>query len=254
MTRTAGPTSATTGTATPSSSRRPSYTRYYDWDGRDMMVRRPVHRAGMDGQRVPLRRHGVEGEHAGVHGLQLLRLGRDQRRPGEDGRGDGDRPAGARLCADLQRGGHRPDGRRARPCARADQVGTVWKVASAAESANSYQYDAFGVARSASETFANPFRFAGKHLDRDPEPCQSSAGDIRCPKQEARSPKGARCQRYLCLRPSVSDQRVRSPSARRPVGRRPSLRGRSTVISGTWRKPMSRWPNASGFVTSANGS
>ena len=51
----------------------------------------------------------------------------------------------------------------------ADQVGTVWKVVSGAGSAaNSYQYDAFGVSRSVSESFTNPFRFAGKHLDADP--------------------------------------------------------------------------------------
>jgi len=51
----------------------------------------------------------------------------------------------------------------------ADQVGTVWKVVSSgAAAANSYQYDAFGVTRSVSETVSNPFRFAGKPLDADP--------------------------------------------------------------------------------------
>jgi len=50
-----------------------------------------------------------------------------------------------------------------------DQVGTNWKLLdSAAAVANSYQYDAFGVGRSASESFSNPYRFAGKPLDPDP--------------------------------------------------------------------------------------
>jgi RHS repeat-associated protein len=49
-----------------------------------------------------------------------------------------------------------------------DQVGTISKVLdSAASVANAYEYDAFGVARSATETFANPYRFAGKSLDAD---------------------------------------------------------------------------------------
>jgi RHS repeat-associated protein len=50
----------------------------------------------------------------------------------------------------------------------ADQVGTISKVMdSAAAVANAYEYDAFGVARSAIETFENPYRFAGKPLDAD---------------------------------------------------------------------------------------
>ncbi|MCK4375117.1 MAG: sensor histidine kinase, partial [Candidatus Brocadiae bacterium] len=44
----------------------------------------------------------------------------------------------------------------------ADQVGTIWKVLHpSAGTANSYEYDAFGVGHSASEAFANPFRRAG---------------------------------------------------------------------------------------------
>jgi RHS repeat-associated protein len=51
----------------------------------------------------------------------------------------------------------------------ADQVGTLWQVLdSSASLANAYQYDAFGVGRATSESFSNPFRFAGKHLDKDP--------------------------------------------------------------------------------------
>jgi len=50
----------------------------------------------------------------------------------------------------------------------ADQVGTVVKVlGSAGAVANAYQYDAFGVSRAVSESFSNPFRFAGKPLDGD---------------------------------------------------------------------------------------
>jgi RHS repeat-associated protein len=49
-----------------------------------------------------------------------------------------------------------------------DQVGTISKVLdSAASVANAYVYDAFGVSRSAAETFENPYRFAGKPLDAD---------------------------------------------------------------------------------------
>jgi len=52
----------------------------------------------------------------------------------------------------------------------ADQVGTIWGLLdSAASKANAYSYDAFGVGRSASETLANPYRFAGKPLDADPD-------------------------------------------------------------------------------------
>ncbi len=52
----------------------------------------------------------------------------------------------------------------------ADQVGTITKILdSSASVANSYAYDAFGVARSASEAFLNPYRFAGKPLDVDPD-------------------------------------------------------------------------------------
>jgi RHS repeat-associated protein len=49
-----------------------------------------------------------------------------------------------------------------------DQVGTISKVLdSAASVANAYEYDAFGVTRSATEVFPNPYRFAGKPLDAD---------------------------------------------------------------------------------------
>jgi len=50
-----------------------------------------------------------------------------------------------------------------------DQVGTTWNlVNSTAAKANSYAYDAFGVARSASETVSNLYRFGTKRLDVAP--------------------------------------------------------------------------------------
>jgi RHS repeat-associated protein len=58
----------------------------------------------------------------------------------------------------------------------ADQVGTLWKLLDAsAAAANAYRYDAYGVPRSVSESFTNPFRFAGKPLDPDPALYHSAA-------------------------------------------------------------------------------
>ncbi|MFO7955871.1 MAG: RHS repeat-associated core domain-containing protein, partial [Candidatus Brocadiia bacterium] len=52
----------------------------------------------------------------------------------------------------------------------ADQVGTVWSLLDgSAAVANSYEYDAFGVGRAASETFGNRYRFGTKRLDEDTE-------------------------------------------------------------------------------------
>jgi len=49
-----------------------------------------------------------------------------------------------------------------------DQVGTTWNLLnSGASKANSYGYDAFGVARSVSETVSNLYRFGTKRLDVD---------------------------------------------------------------------------------------
>ncbi len=57
----------------------------------------------------------------------------------------------------------------ASPCVpAADQVGTVWALLDGSgQQANTYEYDAFGVARAASETIPNPYRFGGKPLDPD---------------------------------------------------------------------------------------
>ncbi|MBA7639902.1 hypothetical protein ES703_47563 [subsurface metagenome] len=50
-----------------------------------------------------------------------------------------------------------------------DHVGTVWNLVDAsAAKVNTYTYDAFGVARSTSETVSNKYRFGTKRLDPDP--------------------------------------------------------------------------------------
>ena len=57
-----------------------------------------------------------------------------------------------------------------------DQVGTIWKLLdSTASAANSYEYDAFGVGRNASETVANRYRFGTKRLEADPALYHSTA-------------------------------------------------------------------------------
>jgi RHS repeat-associated protein len=149
----------------------PGYTRYFDWDGRDMLTGvRSTEQGWTDNE---IRYDGLASraellDSTGTtryawDGIRVLKL--------EDEEGD---------LKQRQVHGHAPipsvgdialmesaDGDPYAPIP--DQVGTVCKVlGSAGAVANAYQYDAFGVSRSVSESFANPFRFAGKPLDPDP--------------------------------------------------------------------------------------
>ena len=149
----------------------PEYTRYFDWDGRDMLVR--ISSTEPDWTDNEIRYDGMASrvslvDSTGItyftwDGIRVLKL--------EDGDGS---------VKHRQVHGYAPipsvgdiaqmesaDGDNYVP--DADQVGTIWKVLdTSAAVANSYAYDAFGVARSITEAFPSPFRFAGKHLDQDP--------------------------------------------------------------------------------------
>jgi len=149
----------------------PSYTRYFDWDGRDMLLGvRSTDPAWTDNE---MRYDGMASRAALVDSTGMTYYAWDGIRvlKTEDGAGS---------LRQRQVHGYAPipsvgdialiESAAGDPYAPIpDQVGTNWKVLdSAAAIANSYQYDAFGLGRAANETFSNPYRFAGKPLDPDP--------------------------------------------------------------------------------------
>jgi len=153
------------------SEQTPSYTRYFDWDGRDMLAGVRSTEGGWTDNEI--RYDGMAHRAALVDSTGMTYYAWDGIRvlKTEDGAGS---------LRQRQVHGYAPipsvgdialiESAAGDPYAPIpDQVGTNWKLLdSAADVANSYQYDAFGVGRSASETFSNPYRFAGKPLDPDP--------------------------------------------------------------------------------------
>jgi RHS repeat-associated protein len=151
----------------------PSWTRYYDWDGRDMMVGvRSTEDGWTDSE---LRYDGLASRAELVDSTGTTRYTWDGIKvlKTQDGAGSlKQRQVHGHAViesvgdiAQMESGG-------SQYVPVADQVGTVWKVlSSGTATANSYLYDAFGVSRAVSESFTNPFRFAGKPLDSDPALC-----------------------------------------------------------------------------------
>jgi RHS repeat-associated protein len=148
----------------------PSHTRYFDWDGRDMLV---GVRSTEDGWTDNEVRYDGLGSRASLFGsdglayftwdgIRVLKLA-DEAGGLKQRQVHGHAPmasVGDIVMMQASAKTYVPE---------ADQVGTLWQVFdSSAAVANAYQYDAFGVGRAASESFDNPFRFAGKHLDEDP--------------------------------------------------------------------------------------
>jgi len=147
----------------------PSWTRYYDWDGRDMLadVRSTeqgwtdnVYRYDGLASRVSTLESGgfTYYDWDGINVLQ--------------------EKAGAGAVTGRQVHGYAPifsvgdialmDKSGTAYVPVSDQVGTVWNlVDSSAAKANSYTYDAFGVGRSVSEDVFNVYRFGTKRLGED---------------------------------------------------------------------------------------
>jgi RHS repeat-associated protein len=153
---------------------KPSYTRYYAWDGRDMMT-------------------GVKSTEAGWTDNEIRYDGLASRASLLDSTGftyytwDGinviQEKDAAGDITQRQVHGYAPivsvgdialvdkaAGSAYVPVA--DQVGTIWDLAdSSAGKANSYAYDAFGVDRSVSESVTNRCRFGTKRLDSGSDLC-----------------------------------------------------------------------------------
>jgi len=143
---------------------------YYDWDGRDMLVGvRSTEQGWIDNE---IRYNGLASRVSLVDSTGMTYFTWDGIRvlKTEDG---------ALELKQRQVHGYSPiasvgdialvESGRGEYVPVPDQVGTIWRaVDSSASVANSYAFDAFGVSRSASEAFSNPFRFAGKPLDADP--------------------------------------------------------------------------------------
>lgn len=151
---------------------KPSYTRYYDWDGRDMMVGvRSTEAGGTDNE---IRYDGLASRASLLDSGGMTYYLWDGIRVLKTTAGDetlrqrqvhGQPPSGIPSVGDIAMI-ESSAGDAYTPVA--DQVGTLWKlIDSTAAVANTYSYDAFGVPRSATETFTYPYRFAGKPLDAD---------------------------------------------------------------------------------------
>ncbi len=149
---------------------RPAYTRYYDWDGRDMMVRvrstEPgwtdnVYRYGGLASRVStLESIGLT--YYDWDGINVIQE-KDSTNTVTDRQVHGYAPIpSVGDIALMDKGG----GSTYVPIS--DQVGTVWVLLdSTGAVANSYSYDAFGVGGGVTETIANRYRFGTKRLDAD---------------------------------------------------------------------------------------
>ena len=146
---------------------RPAYTRYYDWDGRDMMVGvRSTEEGWTDND------YRYDGMASRVSTLESIGLTYYD----WDGINVIQEKDGANTVTDRQVHGYAPivsvgdiammDKSDTPYVPVSDQVGTIWNLAdSSAALADSYTYDAFGVNRGASESVANRYRFGTKRLD-----------------------------------------------------------------------------------------
>ncbi|MFO7955869.1 MAG: RHS repeat-associated core domain-containing protein [Candidatus Brocadiia bacterium] len=152
----------------------PSYTRYYDWDGRDMMT---GVRSTEDGWTDNIIRYNGEASRMSLSdsggttyytwdGIRVLTT-EDEEGALRQRQVHGQPPGGIPSVGDIALI-ESAAGDAYVPTA--DQVGTVWNLLDgSAAVANSYEYDAFGIGRAASETFANRYRFGTKRLDEDTE-------------------------------------------------------------------------------------
>ncbi len=145
---------------------KPSYTRYYEWDGRDMMVgvrsteggwTDNVYRYDGTTSRVSTLESGglTYYDWDGINVIQE----KDAAGGVTDRQVHGYAPIPSVGDIALMDKGGTPY------VPVSDQPGTVWNLLDdTASKANAYGYDAFGVGRSASETVANAYRFAGLRL------------------------------------------------------------------------------------------
>jgi RHS repeat-associated protein len=147
----------------------PSYTRYYDWDSRDMMIGVRSTEAGWTdnvyrytglGSRVStLESSGLT--YYDWDSINVLQE-KDSNNQVTDRQVHGYAPivsVGDIVLMAKSGTSYVP---------LADQVGTVWDLVDpTAALGNSYTYDAFGVGRSASEAVSNRYRFGAKRLDDD---------------------------------------------------------------------------------------
>jgi RHS repeat-associated protein len=148
----------------------PSHTRYFDWDGRDMLTGvRSTEQGWTDNV---YRYDGLASRVSTLESGGLTYYDWDSINVIQEKDGDGD-------VTDRQVHGYAPvfsvgdialmDKSGTPYVPVSDQPGTVWNLLnSAASKANSYAYDAFGVARSASEAVPNLYRFGTKRLDVAP--------------------------------------------------------------------------------------
>jgi RHS repeat-associated protein len=148
----------------------PGYTRYFDWDGRDMLTGvRSTEQGWTDNV---YRYDGLASRVSTLESGGLTYYDWDSINVMQEKDADGD-------VTDRQVHGHAPifsvgdialmDKSGTPYVPVSDQVGTTWNLLdSEAAKANSYAFDAFGVARSASETVGNLYRFGTKRLDADP--------------------------------------------------------------------------------------
>ena len=147
----------------------PTYTRYYDWDGRDMMTGvRSTEDGWTDNEieydKLASRKSLVDSTGTTYYtwdGINVLKT-EDEQGSLKQRQVHGYAPmtsVGDIALMEISDAVYIPV---------SDQPGTIWNLLdSAAGKANSYAYDAFGVARTTSETISNPYRFGTKPLDAD---------------------------------------------------------------------------------------
>jgi RHS repeat-associated protein len=147
----------------------PSYTRYFDWDGRDMLTGvRSTEQGWTDNV---YRYDGLASRVSTLESGGLTYYDWDSINVIQEKDADGD-------VTNRQVHGHAPvfsvgdialmDKSGTPYVPVSDQVGTTWNLLdSSASKANSYAYDAFGVARSVSETVSNLCRLGTKRLGVD---------------------------------------------------------------------------------------
>jgi len=148
----------------------PTYTRYFDYDGRDMLASVKSREGGWTDNEIrydglAMRASMVDSRGTTYYtwdGIRVLttRAG-DGSLKHRQVHGNSPVPSvGDIALMEILGVSYVPD---------ADQVGTLWQVLDGSGNlANSYAYDAFGVSRSVTEAVANPFRYGGKPLDADP--------------------------------------------------------------------------------------
>jgi len=148
----------------------PTYTRYFDWDGRDMMISVRSTEDGWTDNEIEYdglasRKSLIDSTGTTYYtwdGINVLKTEDDQGSL-KQRQVHGYAPivsVGDISMMEISDAVYIPV---------SDQPGTIWNLLdSAPAKANSYTYDAFGVGRSASETVTNPCRFGTKPLDTDP--------------------------------------------------------------------------------------